>query len=73
MQKTLSLLVAFFAAVLLLREKQKPFVSTKEPFFFLQCFLQMLFLKNEEKTSLKKYRAMFSYPFVAHMPKIRQI
>ena len=31
-----------------------------------------LFLENEEKTS-EKYREMFSYQFVAHMPKVRQI
>ena len=66
MQKILSFLAAFFA-VLLLREKQKkPFVSP--------TFLYMLFLENEEKTSKKKkHRDVFSYPSVAHMPKIRQI
>ena len=30
----------------------------------------MSFLKNEEKTSRKKYGEMFSYQFVAHIPKI---
>ena len=36
-------------------------------------FLHTLFLENKEKTSENKYREMFSYQFVAHMPKIRQI
>ena len=35
-------------------------------------YIYMLFVKNEEKTSGKK-REVFSYQFVAHMPKIRQI
>ena len=62
MQKTLTFLVAFFA-VLLLREKQnRPFVS-------LTFFCITLYLENENKTS----REMFSYQFVAHMPKTRQI
>ena len=54
MQKTLSLLAAFFA-VLLLREKQKkPFVFDKRTLLFLQSILQTLVLENEEKTSKKK-------------------
>ena len=50
-KKTLSLLVAFFA-VLLLREKQKkPFVSP--------TFLHTLLLENEEKTREKIQRNVF--------------
>ena len=64
MQKTLSLLVAFFA-VLLLREKQKkPFVS---PTFFANVISQ------KQRENEQKEREMFSYSFIAHMPKIRQI
>ena len=49
--------------------------ETKEAcLLFLQRFLQTLYLENEEKTSEKKKLAeMFSYQFVAHIPKIRQI
>ena len=36
-------------------------------------FLHTLFLEKDEKSSEKKYREMFSYQFVAHMLKIRQI
>ena len=66
--KTLSLVVAFFA-VLLLRDKQKkPFVSTKNPFVCPTFFCIHYFLKTKRKrTKKKKYREMFSYPFVAHI------
>ena len=64
--KNESLLAAFFA-VLLLREKQKnPFVS---PTFFAKVISQ----KRREKPVKKLQRNVFSYPFVAHMPKIRLI
>ena len=61
------------------RNKKASFVSpsTKElqikkatSFLHTHC---ALYLENEEKTNKKKYREMFSYQFVAHMPKIRQI
>ena len=52
MQRTLSLLAAFFA-VLLLMEKQK--ISL----LFLQRFLQTLFLENDEKTSEKNKEKCF--------------
>ena len=39
----------------------------------LNTFFSHLFLTNEEKTSEKKFREMFPYQFVAHMPKITQI
>ena len=39
----------------------------------LMFFAHMYFLGKEEKTSDNKYREMFSFQFVAHMPKIRQI
>ena len=52
-----------------------PFVEgeTKETYCVLRRFLHTLFLKNEEKTSEQKYREIFSYQFVAQMPKLRQI
>ena len=49
--------------------------SNKEAFCFPgQCFLHTLFLENKEKKKQqkKKYREMFSYQFVAHIPNIRQ-
>ena len=52
MQKTLSLVAAFFA-VLLLREKQKNTLN-----LFVR-FLHTLFPKNEQKTSEKNYRVCF--------------
>ena len=65
MQKTLILLATFFA-VLLLREKQKnPFVS---PTFFANVIS-----RKRRENKQQKYREMFSYPFVAHMSKIRKI
>ena len=54
MQKTFSLLAAFFAFVLLREKQKKPFVSTKEPFCFPNV-LHTLFLENEEKTSEKNF------------------
>ena len=47
--------------------------ETKETYCVLRRFLHTLFLKNEEKTSEQKYREIFSYQLVAHMPKLRQI
>ena len=37
------------------------------------CIFFAGFLENEEKTSGKNYREMFSYQFLAYMPKIMQI
>ena len=51
MQKTLSLLAAFFAAILLREKQKKPFVS---PMFF-----EYIILKNEEKTSKKNTEKCF--------------
>ena len=43
--------------------------KTTEPFCFSNIFCIRYFLKTKRK-SAKKYREMFSYPFVAHMPKL---
>ena len=50
-------------------ETKEAFCFDKRTLLFLQCFLHTLFLENEQKTSEKKYREMFSYPFVAHLSK----
>ena len=39
----------------------------------LTFFAYVMFWKRRENQRKKKYREMFSYQFVAHMPKIRQI
>ena len=52
-------------------ETKEPFCFDKRTVLFLQRFLHTLFLENKEKSS-KKYREMFSYPFVTDMPKISQ-
>ena len=46
--------------------------DSKEALCFSNVFCIRYFLKTKRK-SAKKYREMFSYPFVAQMPKIRQI
>ena len=69
--KNIQFTSSFLCRSLLRGKQKKPFVSPR--------FLHTLFLENEEKTSKKKNinnnnnKEMFSYPFVAHMPKIRQI
>ena len=67
MQKTLTFLAAFFAVLLLREKRKKPFVSIT--FFFCICYI----LKTKRKPVEQKYKEMFSYQFVAHMPKIKQI
>ena len=62
MQKTSRFLAAFFVEG-----------ETKEIFCVLLRFLYRLFLENEKKTSGKKYRDVYSYQFVAHMPIIGKI
>ena len=47
MQKTLSLLAAFFAVLLLTEKQKKPFVSTKEPFCFSNVFCVHYFSKTK--------------------------
>ena len=58
MQKTLSLLVAFFAVLLLRGEQKKPSVSTKEPFCFSNVFCRY-FSKTKIKPAKKIKRNVF--------------
>ena len=64
MQKMSGFLASFFTIVLL-EEKQK------KPIVFSDVFCLSYFSKTKRKQTGKKYREMFSYQFVAHMPKIR--
>ena len=67
MQKTSENTIDFFSLSFNKELQRKPLGNA--PFLFLN----MLFLEKEEKTSTKKYREMFSYQFLAHIPKIREI